>query len=594
MSTKSAIPEAVLKKHTAVFGMTGSGKTSTVKLLIEQVVHGGSRVCILDPIKSDHWGLTSSKSGAGPGLPFQILGGPHGHVPLHAGAGGAIGELVASGKLPLSIIDMRDFGPGGLQKFFNDFAPVLMRKMRGVLYLVIEEAHEFAPKEKSGIGGESMATYNAKKLATAGRSNGVRLVVASQRVQALHNAVIGSCETMIVHRMSDPADQEPVTKRLKATVKDRQRREEIEISIPELADGEGWICSGAAKLIERVQFPRIHTFDNSATPEDDSHRASVVTAKVDVQHLRELIGTVMDEAGANDPAELKKEIASLKARLAAKPVGATVEELHAAAADGYTDGCKAGADAGARAMRQHVHFHLDELAAALTADVGTFRASLSGDVQLPTGKDLGTYPVITGFKPTKTDLNELKRPNVAPAPSPRGSTLGKSTAPVQRPAPTSGAAGRIAGGAPRNLLIALAQNPDGLRPRKLAILAEVQEGGSTWRGAFAKFRRESLVVETDLIRITAEGLDALGSYEPLPTGPALRDQWRQKIGGDTRRSIFDAILRAWPKSISAEAVAAEAGVEAGGSTWRGHMAHLRGLELVHGSAELRASDDLFE
>jgi hypothetical protein len=42
-------------------------------------------------------------------------------------AGGVIGQLVGSGKLPLSIIDMADFEAGGLQRFFVDFAPALMR-----------------------------------------------------------------------------------------------------------------------------------------------------------------------------------------------------------------------------------------------------------------------------------------------------------------------------------------------------------------------------------------------------------------------------------------------------------------------------------
>jgi hypothetical protein len=93
----AVIPAAALAQHVAVLGKTGSGKTSTAKLAIEQVVAGSARVCILDPIKSDWWGLTSSADGKRPGLPFHILGGPHGHVPLHEKAGKAIGELVASG-----------------------------------------------------------------------------------------------------------------------------------------------------------------------------------------------------------------------------------------------------------------------------------------------------------------------------------------------------------------------------------------------------------------------------------------------------------------------------------------------------------------
>src|SRR5688572_20289772 len=202
------LPEEILNQHSAVLGKTGSGKTSTEKLIVEHVVAQGFRVCVLDTIKSDWWGITSSASGKSPGLPFKILGGPRGHVPLHANAGKVIGQIVGEGKLPHSIIDMADFEAGGIQKFFVDFAPALMRAARGVLYLVIEEAHELAPKERAGFGQENMAIHWAKKLATAGRSKGIRLIVATQRVQSLHNAVLGSCETVIAHRLTTPADQD--------------------------------------------------------------------------------------------------------------------------------------------------------------------------------------------------------------------------------------------------------------------------------------------------------------------------------------------------------------------------------------------------
>lgn len=88
--TRHTLPHEILLQHLAVLGKTGSGKTSTAKLAIEQAVAEGARVCVLDPIKSDWWGLTSSANGKHAGLPFHILGGPHGHVPLHSAAGKAL------------------------------------------------------------------------------------------------------------------------------------------------------------------------------------------------------------------------------------------------------------------------------------------------------------------------------------------------------------------------------------------------------------------------------------------------------------------------------------------------------------------------
>lgn len=358
--TSYSIPTEALNQHIAIVGKTGSGKTSTEKLCAEQVVEAGFRVCVLDAIKSDWWGITSSASGKEPGLPFKILGGPRGHVPLHSSAGQVIGQLVGSGKLPLSIIDMADFEAGGLQRFFVEFAPALMRSARGVLYLVIEEAHEFAPKERAGIGAENLTIHWAKKLATAGRSKGIRLIVATQRIQSLHNAVLGSCETVIAHRLTTPADQEPIVKWLKANT-DKQTQERVASSLSSLPTGTGWLCSGEARIFERVAFPKFKTFDNTATPTGDGADVAVKTATVDHEELRALIGDAVREAEENDPKALKAELARLRGGLqktAQNSHEPNQSEIEKAEKRGYERGYAEGADA----VRQQVIPTVQELA----------------------------------------------------------------------------------------------------------------------------------------------------------------------------------------------------------------------------------------
>lgn len=372
--SKFPIPDSALTAHTAILGKTGSGKTTTAKVIIEHVVEEGARVCILDPIKSDWWGLTSSASGKRAGLPFQILGGPHGHVPLHSSAGKAIGELVARGSLPLSIIDMADFEPGGLQAFFVDFAQILMKRIKGVVYLVVEEAHEFAPKERAGIGKENLAIHFAKKLAIAGRTKGIRMIVATQRTQALHNAVLGSCETMVVHRFTAPADQEPVLKWLKGNVKDKAQRELIESGISGLENGQAWVVSGVAKILECVQFPRAATYDNTKTPDVGDEESQVHTAAVDVDKLRSIIGDAVVEAERDDPKKLREEIASRDRDLAARDKQISHMRAQLAEAgkvdadrsykDGYDTGQQHGYGAGWNKALVHAEKQFSELRGA--------------------------------------------------------------------------------------------------------------------------------------------------------------------------------------------------------------------------------------
>jgi hypothetical protein len=238
---------------------------------------------------------------------------------------------------------MADFEAGDLQRFFTEFSSALMRSIRGVLYLVVEEAHEFAPKERAGFGPETQSIHWAKKLATAGRSKGIRLIVATQRVQALHNAVLGSCETLIVHRLTTPADQDPAVKWLKANSNaDKAAVETVAGSLSSLPTGTAWVCSGEAKIFEQVAFPRIQTFDNTATPDRDSDRREVVAASVDRAKLESILGAAIKDVASNDPAALKAEVARLLRELAKaqRGVGAPAAAVTIVANKDEVDGAR--------------------------------------------------------------------------------------------------------------------------------------------------------------------------------------------------------------------------------------------------------------
>lgn len=581
---KYPIPDAALSQHIAVLGKTGAGKTITAKGIVEHVVKedAGARVCVLDTIKSDWWGLTSSADGKRAGLPFHILGGPRGHVPLHESAGKAIGELVATGQLPLSVIDMADFKPGGQMQFFAEFAPQLFKRMRGVVYLVLEEAHILAPKERAGFGHENLSIHWAKTLATAARSRGIRLIVATQRTQALHNAVLGSCDTMIAHRLTAPADKEPVVKWLKDNV-DKEFLTEIAGTLSSLPTGTAWVCSGEAKFFERVKFPMITTFDNSATPEANSGEIHVQTAPVDRERLRAIIGTAVQEAEENDPKRLKAEIAQLKGEIARGAATSNVAEkintadMEAAAeARGFERGRENGWQRGFAAGQKDGADRAKNMLLSVIESYEFVAAKVPDDPQAGSPP-----PQVVSFSAPVAQRSEHRASTARTTGStPAGRSNGDAT--------LDGPLQRIVDSIRWWNVFGIAEPTH----QQVAFIANYVAGSGTWSRYLSSLRSQGLLEPKGSLVLTAAGrATARDPVEP-PNAHSLRGSVMQKIDGPLQR-ILEPLLHAYPKSLSHEEAAAKANYEPGSGTWSRYLSSLRSLDLIEKRGPLKAQDWLF-
>lgn len=583
------IPEAALTQHIAVLGKTGSGKTITSKGIVEHVVKSeGARVCVLDTIKSDWWGLTSSADGKRAGLAFHILGGPRGHVPLHESAGKAIGDLVATGQLPLSIIDMADFKPGGQMQFFAEFAPQLFKRMRGVVYLVLEEAHVLCPKERAGFGHENMSIHWAKTLATAARSRGIRLIVCTQRTQALHNAVLGSCDTLIAHRLTAPADQEPVTKWLKANV-DKTVLEQVTSTLSSLPTGTAWVCSGEAKLFERVAFPMISTFDNSATPEANSGEIQVHTAPVDREKLRSIIGIAVQEAEENDPKRLKAEIATLKGQLSkATTISSTTNEAakinvpaieQAARANGYQQGWLDGERSG---FTRGVADAVGVLNASAREIISQAAAVAYVPGQPPkafTSPKASVFPNLPSQHKQTPQIAPISHRSEQRTPSAAKDTGLKKS--LQR------------------VIDAIAwwrfNGVEPVRRERATVVAGLSPKASTFGVYIAELVRMGLVDASTpgAVSLTAEGLRL--AHEPEAAGAADLRRLASDLLTPAQQKAFDVVYNAWPNEIRRDAVADALSLSRQASTTGVYLSAVAALGIIETSSPgcVKAADWLF-
>jgi hypothetical protein len=146
----------------------------------------------------------------------------------------------------------------------------------------------------------------------------------------------------------------------------------------------------------------------------------------------------------------------------------------------------------------------------------------------------------------------------------------------------------------RRILTALAQYPDGRSKVQVAVLTGYAATGGGFNNYLGALRSRGLIEGVgERITITEAGIQALGSWEPLPAGPALIDYWRGRLG-KAERLILETLTDAYPGCLTKEEVAAKAGYEANGGGFNNALGRLRTLELVQGRGELRASVNLFD
>jgi len=146
----------------------------------------------------------------------------------------------------------------------------------------------------------------------------------------------------------------------------------------------------------------------------------------------------------------------------------------------------------------------------------------------------------------------------------------------------------------RRILTALARYPQGRSKVQVAVLTGYAATGGGFNNYLGALRSRRLIEgDGDRLMITETGIQSLGSWEPLPTGPNLIDHWRGRLG-KAERLILETLTQVYPDALSKEEVAAKAGYEPNGGGFNNALGRLRTLEVVQGRGQLQASDNLFD
>lgn len=313
------LPLAAVTQTFAVLAIRGAGKTNTCVVMAEEMLSAGAQVVVIDPTNS-WWGLRSSRDGKDDGFPITVLGGDHGDIPLEPTAGKVLAEFVVQSNASV-IFSVRHMSKSSRYQFVADFGERLFQLKdthRTPMHLILDEADRFVPQR---IQPDQTRMFGAvDDLVRLGRSSGIGVSLISQRAAVINKDVLSQTENLICLRTIGKHDRTALEDWAEAHSSAGEMKQFMD-SLASLDRGEAWIWSPFwLKVFERVHIRERNTFDSSATPEFGKVALQPKRiAPVDLNKLQQDMAATIQRAKADDPRELKKNIAELQKQLKAVP-----------------------------------------------------------------------------------------------------------------------------------------------------------------------------------------------------------------------------------------------------------------------------------
>lgn len=572
------LPIDVVTQTLAIVGKRGRGKTSTAKVLVEEIVRAHQQVIVMDTVGA-WWGLRTSLDGKKPGLPIVVFGGQHGDVPLEEGAGAIIARVLMDTKVP-AVIDLSGFRKAAQRRFATAFIEELYHSNRDPLHVVFDEADEFAPQQPFPEGRALLGAM--EDFVRRGRLRGLGCTLVSQRPAVIHKDVLTQVEVLVTMGLTGPRDVAAIDEWIKLHATDEEARA-VRSSLASLPVGTAWVWSPEwLETLQKVQIRKVTTFDSSATPKVGQRVATpTARAKIDLKALGEEIAATVERAKDEDPAALRRQIARLERELAKKPVAAApadpvvrevlkeveVPVISQEDREDLSDRIFE-LETHAQTIREQAD-RIEEVAKTLRdaiertsragADVTTKR-HLPATTTAATPAQPGTVP-------------DRPRAHVTPADDQR---LTKSEKAVTAALATHGT----------------------LSTQQIGLHTGYAHKSGSFANTLSGLRTRGFITgDRSGITITDGGLDALeanGGYEPLPTGLALVDWWLAKLP-KAQAAMLTELLAVYPDPLSVDELAERTGYAAGSGSFANNRSRLNVAELIHGTRNaLYAAETLGE
>jgi hypothetical protein len=388
---------------------------------------------------------------------------------------------------------------------------------------------------------------------------------------------------MVVHRTVGPQDKKALDEWIRDNAEEGQAQVFKE-SLAKLGTGEAWFWSvGWLDVFKKVQVRMRETFDSSRTPRPGEKRITPKNlAEVDLEKLKTELADTIEKAKADDPKELKRQIAELKRELAKKPAAqAQTKEIEVPV---FPDELRRDLDAIFARLTRHgnqigeIHATLGETYEQLKFNHEDIRSLIDKYKHLPSSAGTGSRP--SNNLPTAV----------------KGTPTPKSQPAINSQRAVSDGDFQLTR-AERQILKALFWTKDDkdTNPAKIGFYADYRAGTGSFNNALSSLRSKGLLSGWN---ITIEGETLASSYaEAKPAGMELREWLRPKLD-KCSNEILDVLIDSYPERLAPEQIAERtaSSYKAGTGSFNNGLARLRSLEAAEGYGRdgVKASEVFFE
>lgn len=563
------LPLEAVTQTFAIMAKRGVGKTHTASVMAEEMLKQGQPIVVYDPT-SAWWGLKSSVDGKRPGFPIVIFGGEHADVPLEETAGETIARVIVEKRLP-AILDVGLLRKGARIRFMTAFCETLYHRNREALHFFIDEAQTVAPQNVRAMPEMARLVGALEDILLQGRRRGLGATVVSPRPAIVNTSIRSACEVLIAMQIVGPHDRKAIQEWVDLHGDDADRAREMMASLASLKRGEAWVWSPAwLELFTRTAFRQRETFDSSATPKVGGRVIEPQTvAAVDLVKLGEEIAATVERAKADDPKELRRQLAAKDAELATlrkAPAAAPAKTLEVSV---LTDADRKKLDdmmIVLDATLEAVDAKVNEALARVLAPLQKHLAAIEERVRPIVEKAAAATPTRAAAPPPS--LPTAMPPRRAPiATVPREVAPGALTGPEQRILNACAWLESVGQATPKQVAV--------------AFLAGYTYGGGAFNNPRGALRTKGFIeyVPGDMMRLTDSGRAAAVHPETALTAEAIQTQALAILPGPEQK-ILRACLAAYPEALANDECARQAGYEPGGGAFNNPRGRLRSLGLV--------------